>query len=120
MTKHGHRRELSFRNSWRVLSLLALFLESSVHILSAQTTNQESPSQQIEQLTDAMARTQAELEQSQHQLNEMRHQLEALQRRMAQSGQITAAVPSISPSPGTPYSSAPQSTPSVTTNSIDR
>lgn len=100
------------------MPLLALFLKISVHTLSAQTTNQEGLSQQIEQLTDAMARTQAELEQSQHQLNEMRHQLEALQRRMDQNGQITATAPSTSPSPGT-SSSVPQATPAVTTSSID-
>lgn len=94
-----------------------------VHILSAQTTDQESLSQQIQQLTDAMARTQVQLEQSQRQLDEMRHQLESLQRQMGKSGQITETIPSTSLSAETSSSvsvvSVPQVTPAAMADAIE-
>jgi hypothetical protein len=57
-----------------------------MYFADAQTTSQESISQQIQTLTDGMARAQAQLEQSQRQLDEMRKQLSELQRQMTQSG----------------------------------
>ena len=54
--------------------------------LDAQTGDQASVAQRMEQLTDAMARTQAQLERTQHELGEMRRQLTELQRVMASNG----------------------------------
>ena len=71
--------------------LLTAFLGLSGHGLHAQATNQESLAKQIQQLTESMARTQAQLQQSQHQLDEMRQQLSALQRQMAQGGSTVLA-----------------------------
>jgi hypothetical protein len=65
-----------------------------VQILHAQSTNQEGVSEQIRNLTESMARTQAQLEQSEHELDQMRQQLAALQREMAQSG--SAVIPQTS------------------------
>jgi hypothetical protein len=68
------------------VTLLALFFGLWAHLLAAQTANQESLSEQVQNLTDSMARTQAQLLQSQQQLDVMRQQLLTLQRQMAQAG----------------------------------
>jgi uncharacterized coiled-coil protein SlyX len=86
-----------------MLLFFVAFSGFSAHHIVAQTTNQDSLSQQIQRLTDAMARTQAQLEQSQAQLDEMRKQLAALQSQMAQDAAATV-------SPATSSSSAPQVT----------
>lgn len=64
----------------------------------AQAAPQESLAQQIQQLTSAMARAQAQLEQSQRQLDEMRKQLSKLESQVAQSGASADAQPSSGPS----------------------
>ncbi len=71
------------------------FSEARRTLSYAQATAQAELAQQIQKLTDAMARTQAQLEQSQRQLDEMRMQLSALQRQMAQSGSSAAAQPTL-------------------------
>ena len=101
----------------RVVPLVMVFFGPSVHLLCAQAATQQSLSQQIQELTDAMARTQAQLEQSQRQLDEMRKQLTALQRQLAQSGS-TAATPS-SPVPTPAPSSQIQTSPAETTATIE-
>ena len=63
----------------------------------AQATTQENLSQEIQKLTSAMARTQAQLEQSQRQLDEMRKQLGDLQRQMSQSGANAGTQPPSAP-----------------------
>lgn len=75
----------------RIWQFVVVFVGLFAHILSAQNTNQESLSQQIQKLTEAMARTQAQLEQSQRQLNEMQKQLQALQVQMGQSSSTATA-----------------------------
>ena len=72
------------------MPLLLILFGIPANFAYAQAATQEDLSQQIQKLTDAMARTQAQLEQSQRQLDEMRKQLSELQRQMAQSG-VTAA-----------------------------
>jgi hypothetical protein len=84
-----------------------------MYFADAQTKTQETLPQQIQDLTDAMARTQAQLEQSQRQLDEMRKQLGELQRLTAQGG-ANAAAPT-SPAPVAPSS---QSTSGNTTAAI--
>lgn len=70
------------RNNWRALSLLAVFLGSSTCPAGAQDASQQSLPRQIQNLSEAIARTQAQLDQSQRQLEEMRKQLSELQRQM--------------------------------------
>ena len=66
--------------------LLAIALHATcAEVLIAQTTNQESLSQQISKLTEAMAKAQSQLEESWRQLNEMQKELNELQRQMAQT-----------------------------------
>ena len=50
-----------------------------------QNSTPEALSQRIQQLADAMSRTQAQLEQSQHQLEELRQQMATLQQQIAKS-----------------------------------
>jgi hypothetical protein len=104
---------------WLILPLLIIIYGCSDPRLFAQTTqppNQESISEQIQRLTEAMAQTQTQLEQSQHQLEEMRQELAALQRQMAQAR--SAVIP---PVPTNPPSSSPslQATSPTTSAAID-
>src|ERR1700722_11509714 len=71
--------------------VLVVFLGSCLNILTAQNTNQDNLSQQIQKLTEAMASTQAQLEQSQRQLNEIQKQLKALQQQVAQGSSTEVA-----------------------------
>lgn len=72
--------------------MLAVLLGSVVLLgwpaspMVAQTGGQNDLQKQVQQLTDAMADAQAQLEESQKQLAQMRAQLAALQRRVARSG----------------------------------
>jgi uncharacterized coiled-coil protein SlyX len=100
--KGNRHSTVRLRLRWRVALLLVLCLGSSMYFTDAQTAAKETLSQQIQNLTDAMARTQAQLEQSQRQLDEMRKQLSELQHQMAQSGG-NAAAPT-SPAPVSPSS----------------
>lgn len=101
----GHKRNrhsgVRPRVQWRVLPLLVLLLGSSAPLAGTQTTSQQSLSQRIQELTDAMASAQAQLEQSQLQLDEMRKQLSELQSQMAQGGANAVTA--------TPSNSAPSS-----------
>jgi len=80
---HGGRATLS--SKWRVWPILLVFFGPCAEILIAQDANPDSLSQQIQKLTDAIASTQAQLEQSQRQITEMQKQLKALQLQVAQS-----------------------------------
>jgi len=90
MRMNGFERNQGSRlrvcRKWRVWPILIVFLGSRADLLIAQNTNQESLSQQIQKLTDAIASTQAQLEQSQRQIIAMQTQLKALQQQVAQSG----------------------------------
>jgi DNA-binding FrmR family transcriptional regulator len=59
---------------------------------NSQSTADQSLRQQLQQLTDAMTHTQAQLEESQKQLKEIRGQLEALQRQLAESESSSSSV----------------------------
>jgi hypothetical protein len=119
--KPEQRSLMLLRNAWLILPLLIIVCSCSGPGLFAQTTqtqNPESIPEQIQKLTEAMARTQTQLEQSQHQLEEMRQELAALQRQMAQAG---SAVPPPTPAnPPSPSSSpSTQATPPATSAAID-
>lgn len=87
---HEHFPKLSRRGPTFVfpagLLVVALLLEVCVPGVVAQTTDQRSLSEQIQNLTEAMARAQAQLQQSQQQLESLRAQLAMLQRQVAQNG----------------------------------
>lgn len=112
MKTHGSRptRHILLRNASLVFSF-AVFVGLSAHMLCAQTSDQETPSEQIQRLTDSMARAQA-------QLDDMRQQLLALRRQMEQSGSTVTA-------PGSPAAtqadspSVPESAPLNTAAAID-
>lgn len=126
MKRHGHNPARRFRGRWQTASLLLVFLVSFAHGFHAQTpdpvqsTDKKDVAQQIQQLTDAMARTQAQLQESQRQIDEMRAQLVALQRQLAQ-GESTAPVTVVPVVPvvATSSSSSTQATPTDTAKAID-
>src|SRR6185312_1127535 len=84
MRTFGHSRNRSFSRDWRALPITVLLLGLSSNYAGAQATSQEDLTQQVQTLTEAMARTQAQLKESQRQLEEMRKQLEELKLQMAQ------------------------------------
>lgn len=113
---HSQIRKFGFkpRGLWRVLFLLAIFFGNPTNFAHAQAASQKDLSQEIQKLTVAMARTQAQLEQSQRQLDEMRKQLGELQRQMARGGakdgnQLPTGVVSTSSSSSQVKSEAPTS-----------
>jgi hypothetical protein len=91
------------RHKGRIWPFVVLAFVSFAVTLTAQTGGQESVSQQILKLTEAMAATQAQLEQSQRQLNEMQKQLQALQQQLGQNSSTVVA-------PATPASAPPAPT----------
>lgn len=79
----------------RFLSIWGALVGCSMHLLGAQATAKQTMSQQIQMLTDAMARTQAQVQESQRELDEMRKQLVSLQRQMEGNGsEPVASAPS--------------------------
>lgn len=93
---------------WRILSACAAVLGISAHLLSAQMATQQTMAEQIQKLTDAMARTQTQLEESQHELDEMRRQLIALRHEMEVSGSKSVTANSSSADGSDPTSSPAQ------------
>src|SRR5580698_3280924 len=102
MRMFGHKRIPSSVSSLcgrgRAMLLLAVLFPPSLILAQTQNDNQQTLAQQIQQLTDAMAKVQAQLQQSQSQLDEMRKELSELQSKMAQS---QATAPSPAPSSST-------------------
>src|SRR5580658_196860 len=117
MNRFEPKRGLHFHlcRKGRIWPILVVFLGPSASILIAQSTNQDGLSQQIQKLTDAIAITQAQLEQSQRQISEMQKQLKALQQQVAQSGssETNSTLP-VSASSG----SAAQSQPAETASQV--
>lgn len=103
---------------WRVLPILIIAFGSLTNSLFAQSTTQENLSQHIQKLTDAMARTQAQLEESQRQLDEMRKQLSELQCQMARSGSNMGTQPPSVPVSASSSSQAESETTSTTIQDI--
>ncbi|MGB6192769.1 MAG: hypothetical protein WBF42_09900 [Terracidiphilus sp.] len=95
--KLARQFNLEPRALFRALALLLILLGLPTNFLRAQSTTDENLSQQIQKLTDAMTRTQAQLEQSQRQLDEMRKQLSELQRQVAQGAAIVGTQPPSTP-----------------------
>ncbi|HEU5350820.1 MAG TPA: hypothetical protein VFU55_04435 [Terracidiphilus sp.] len=101
MCEHNPTRRIGpdLLGLWRILPLLILAFGPPANLACAQAASQEDVSQQIQDLTAAMARTQAQLEQTQRQLDEMRKQLSELQRKLAQSGSSAGTQPPPVPVP---------------------
>src|SRR5690242_14022080 len=83
MRTFAHKRSRRSSQAWRALPIVLLLLGSSSYSAAAQATSQPDLSQQVQQLTDAVARTQAQLQESQRQLDVMRKQLDELKRELA-------------------------------------
>src|SRR5580693_8882239 len=76
---------------WTRLALfLAVVTVPAAQVSYPQSENQQSVSQQIRELTEAMTRAQAQLDESRRQIDEMRRQLVELQNRVSLSGQDAA------------------------------
>ncbi len=98
-----------------VMPLLVAALLLSARSVPAQDATQGALAQKVQQLTDAMARTQALLEKSQQELQEMRAQLSDLQRQIA-SGNPSTAGPAATTSavgPGSASEPSPDSSDST-------
>ena len=76
---------------WRLALFLGIAIVLAARVSHPQSANEKTVSQQIRELTEAMARTQAQVEESQRQIEEMRRQLAELESRVAQSGQHAAS-----------------------------
>ncbi len=100
MKTFGHNRNVRLLGKSHLLcrpvAILAVMLGTSALTLYAQTAQPSIPAQ-IQQLTDAMERTQAQLKQSQQQLDEMRAQLAALQQQMGQQQGTTVSAAAADP-----------------------
>lgn len=107
MKRHGYSRNrisvVSLLSVGRHATLSLIVLGALTHLVSAQTNTSPNVPQQIQQLTDAMARAQAQIQETQHQLDDMRKQLKDLRQQMDSSGASSQASPaaaaSQSPSP---------------------
>jgi len=95
------RRHRSLPSTRYVPLLIFALLGPARGVVKAQSMTQEELTQQIQKLSDAMARTQSQIEQSQRDMEEMRRQLSALQQQVAKGGGTTNP-PSPPPSPAPP------------------
>jgi hypothetical protein len=100
----NQRFRVSLYSKWRTYPILFIILGACADILIAQNMNQGGLSERIQKLTDAIATTEAQLEQSQRQIVEMQKQLKALQQQIAE-GTSNQTVPV---SPGSTSSSTTQ------------
>lgn len=89
--EHGQRRSDGFRVlRFGLLGSIGMLCAASVP-LHSQTPTQQSLEKQAELLTETMARTQVQLEESQRQMEVMRQQIAALKQQIADAGAETAA-----------------------------
>jgi hypothetical protein len=93
MSAHNRASKSGARHCARrvVMPLLVAALSLSSRPVPAQDAAPETLAQKVQQLTDAMARTQALLEKSRQELQQMRAQLGDLQRQIALGSPSTAA-----------------------------
>ena len=86
----GRKPAVLFVVGARILGIVGFLCIAGIDGESQQTS-EAGLRQQLQQLTDAMTRTQAQLEESQRQLQEIRGQLDAIQRQLAESTAGTSA-----------------------------
>ena len=87
----NQRSGASLRNRWMVVPLLLALLPASTFTSRAQAADQESLSEKIQKLSDAMAATQAQLEQSQGQLEKQRKELIELRSQVGLNGAVVSS-----------------------------
>ena len=80
--------EASPQSRWIVVPFLLAILTASAFTSHAQAPDQQGLTEKIQKLSDAMASTQAQLEQSRSQLEEMRKELNELRSQMALTGAV--------------------------------
>jgi hypothetical protein len=85
--------------NWKAAGLAAIVLGLAPPVVSAQGSSQGLLLEQVRNLNGAMARAQAQLEQSQRQLDDMRKQLAELERELAQTEPGTTPYPAVSAPP---------------------
>jgi len=89
MRMFGRKRNLKSRftlcGRWTALTFLTFIFVPSLQSIYAQDADQSNLAQKIQQLTDAMTKVEAQLEQSQQQLDEMRKELSELRSQMPRS-----------------------------------
>src|ERR1700688_26473 len=113
--QRSHGRHVRHNCKWRMWPpILLVLLGLCADIVTAQDVNPDSLSQQIQKLTDAVASTQAQLEQSQRQISELQKQLKALQLQMTQSRSVEV-IPESSVSTSSPTN---QREPADTTSAL--
>jgi hypothetical protein len=106
MRRYGIRRRCNFIHKLRSLwLLLPLLVALRTDVVRAQANAQGSVAQQFQQLNDAMANAQAQIEESQRQLREVRRRLAALQAQMEGSQSNTPTLPADSQNAVSPPSS---------------
>jgi uncharacterized coiled-coil protein SlyX len=98
---------------------LVLLASVTATILHAQTATQTDIADKVAQLTDAMARTQAQLERSQHDLEQMRQQLVELQHEMEANGSAALATSPAAPDQAGAPAQASADASSSSTGAID-
>ncbi len=100
-TRHNPHRPQASRRPLGGIVLSAILIAASPFRLHAQTSDATQIAQKIQQLNDAMEKTQAQIDASQHELIEMRQQLKALQQQMA------ATAPASTMQPASPAQNPP-------------
>ena len=93
---------------WAILPMVWMTLLPAAQNIRAQGASQSALSAQIQNLTNAMVRTQSQLDESQRELDEMRKELVELKGQMANSGHDTD--PSATPQTQDSSSAAPDAT----------
>lgn len=91
--KRNRNSSLTLCGGWKILVILLAILAPSLRRAYAQAADPPTLAQQIQQLTDAMTKVQAQLEQSQHQLEELRKELTELRSQMPQGTATAPAHP---------------------------
>lgn len=94
--KRSWQPEVSFLGVWGVASLAAFLFMPPTWAAQAQDVSDESLRLRMQQLSDAIAKTQAQVSESQRQLEEMKQQLIDLQREMTQGHSTSTAPPAAS------------------------
>jgi len=84
-SQRNHGRHVRHTYKWQMWPILFVLFGPCADSLTAQDLNSDNLSQQIQKLTDAIASTKAQLEQSQRQIGELQKQLKALQLQVTQS-----------------------------------
>ncbi len=103
-SQRNHGRHVRHSYEWRMWPILFVLLGPCADIVTGQDANANSNnlSQQIQKLTDAVASTQAQLEQSQRQISELQKQLKALQLQVTQSRSAGVVPESSASAPSAP------------------